>query len=152
MTGLLWSVLIHAQEAINAAGSDAKGSSGTVSYSIGQLVYSPSGSNTGSVAQGVQHVFEIQLITSVKPEEKNNLQLEVYPNPANQFIYLNKGDQSATELSLKLYDLEGRLVHQQKIIESSTHISLLDLSSGFYLLKILYKNQMVKTFKIIKKS
>ena len=44
---------------INAAGNNASGSSGTVSYSIGQVFYTYIGESVYRVAQGIQHDQEI---------------------------------------------------------------------------------------------
>ena len=43
-----------AQETIPASGGDAKGSGGSVSYSVGQLFYRIYPGTNGSVAEGVQ--------------------------------------------------------------------------------------------------
>jgi hypothetical protein len=57
--GLFWAGLAQAQESANVSGGDATGSGGTVAYSVGQVVYTTNTGSTGSVAQGVQHAFEI---------------------------------------------------------------------------------------------
>ena len=46
---------LQAQEAVLSAGGNATGNGGSVSYSIGQVAYTASGTN-GTVTQGVQSV------------------------------------------------------------------------------------------------
>ena len=46
---------IQAQNAIPAAGGNAAGAGGTVSYTVGQAVYTTNTGTTGSVVQGVQY-------------------------------------------------------------------------------------------------
>ena len=70
-TGLLWAGLAQAQESVNAYGGDAKGSGGTVAYSVGQIVYTTHTGATGSVAQGVQQAYEISVVTGIKNETKS---------------------------------------------------------------------------------
>ena len=52
---------LHAQENTTAAGGEATGSGGTASYSVGQVVYTTVTGTNGSVAQGVQHPYEISI-------------------------------------------------------------------------------------------
>jgi len=50
---------LQAQESVNAAGGNASGSGGTVSYTVGQVVYTTKTGTNGSVAEGVQQAYEI---------------------------------------------------------------------------------------------
>jgi hypothetical protein len=43
------------------AGGEATGSGGSVSYSVGQVVYTTNTGINGSVAQGVQQPYEFQM-------------------------------------------------------------------------------------------
>jgi hypothetical protein len=72
---------LHAQESVNTAGGNASGSGGSVSYSVGQIVYTTNTGDNGTVAQGVQQAYEISAVTGI--EEANNISLIVsaYPNP-----------------------------------------------------------------------
>jgi len=53
---------ILAQTAIPAAGGNATGSGGTVSYSVGQLTYNTYQGSVGTVSEGVQQPYEILTI------------------------------------------------------------------------------------------
>ena len=66
---------LQAQEAIPASGGDASGSGGSVSYSIGQVVYQTHTCTSGSVAEGVQQSFEILVVTAI--EEAKGVTLSV---------------------------------------------------------------------------
>ena len=57
---------LKAQEAIPATGGMASGSGGSVSYSLGQLVYTTNTGTNGSVALGIQQPFEIFVVTSIE--------------------------------------------------------------------------------------
>ncbi len=80
---------IQAQNTIPASGGNASGGGGTVSYSVGQIVYTTNTSvSSGSVAQGVQQPFEISVITAIEQAEDITLVCSVYPNPASDFLTL----------------------------------------------------------------
>ena len=55
---LLATQFVYSQEAIAASGSEAKGSGGSGSYTVGQTFYTTNTAATGSVSQGVQQPFE----------------------------------------------------------------------------------------------
>ena len=57
---------LQAQTSVNATGTNASGSGGTVSYSVGQVVYTNNTGTNGSVAQGVQQAFEILVVTGLE--------------------------------------------------------------------------------------
>jgi hypothetical protein len=54
-------------------------------------------------------------------------------------------------LRFRLYDLNGVLLQDKKVESEETEISLENLSSSMYFLKVIKDNMEVKTFKIIKK-
>jgi hypothetical protein len=69
---------IRAQDALVCFWRPASGAGGSVSYSVGQGLYTNTGS-TGSLVQGVQQAFEI--ITLSNPELVVTLFAVAYPNP-----------------------------------------------------------------------
>jgi hypothetical protein len=71
---------------VNASGGDATGTSGTVAYSVGQVVYTSNTGSTGSVAQGVQQSYEIFMV-GIK-ETELNISLSVFPNPTSDNLTL----------------------------------------------------------------
>lgn len=150
-TLLLGLTQVNAQEAVVISGGNATGTNGNVSYSVGQIVYTTNSGATGSVAQGVQQPFEIQ--TLLGAENFNiNLQLAVYPNPTTNWLQLEVKNTDFTNLSYQLFDLNGRMIYNQKITAETSTISMEQLPAAFFLLKVVNNNKEVKTFKIIKKE
>ena len=149
-TLLLVAFQTQAQEAVATAGGDASGTNGNVSYTVGQVVYTTNTGTTGSVAQGVQQPFEIQTVLGA--ENFNiNLQLAVYPNPTTNWLQLDIKNYGFEKLNYQIFDINGKLVLENKISTETTTISMENLSTNIYLLKVLDNNKEVKTFKIIKK-
>ncbi len=52
-------IVSFGQTSVNTAGGEVENTSGSVSYSIGQVAYTSVSNSNGSVSQGVQHAFEI---------------------------------------------------------------------------------------------
>jgi hypothetical protein len=149
-TLLLGALQLHAQEAVVTSGNNATGTNGNVSYSVGQIAYTTNTGTTGSVAQGVQQPYEIQTVLGA--ENFNiNLQLAVYPNPTTNWLQLEVKNNDLTNLSYQLFDLNGRMIYNQKLTSETSTISMEQLPQAVFLLKVLDHNKEVKTFKIIKK-
>ncbi len=62
LTIMLLFIGLHAQESTTASGGEASGDGGTVSYSVGQVVYGTHSGTTGSVSEGIQQAYEISVI------------------------------------------------------------------------------------------
>jgi hypothetical protein len=139
----------QAQQAITATGGDASGSGGTVASSVGQIVYTTYTGITGSVAQGVQQPYEISTVVGLD-NNSINLVLTAYPNPTTNFLTLNVGDAELSTLNFQLYDASGKIIESRKIINSSETITMENLPTATYFLKVTNFNKEVKTFKIIK--
>ena len=90
LAGLLWGSLAQAQESSNSSGGDATGSGGTVAYSVGQVLYTTNTGSNGSVAQGVQHAYEIFTV-GIK-ETELNISLTAFPNPTTENLTLQISD------------------------------------------------------------
>ena len=141
----------QAQNAIPTSGGNALGSGGTVSYSIGQVVYTTNTSiASGSVAQGVQQPFEISVITGIEQAKDITLVCSVYPNPASDLLTLKVENYDKKSLSYKLFDANGKLLESKKVTGYETIISIANLLPSPYFLKVIDNQKEIKTFKIIK--
>ena len=80
--------LLFGQQAVVTAGAEATGTGGTVSYSVGQVVYQTHASTSGSVAEGVQQPYEISVLSSTKDVAGISLTCSVYPNPTADYLTL----------------------------------------------------------------
>ena len=142
---------LQAQTAVPATGSNASGSGGTVSYSVGQVVCTTNtGGSNGSVAQGVQQPFEISVVTGLEEAKGINLSVSAYPNPTTDFLNLKVGNYDNTNLSYQLFDISGKLLETKKLEGNQTNIVMSNLVPATYFVKVTDGNKEVKTFKIIK--
>lgn len=142
--------VIHAQTAITTAGRNASGASGTVSYTIGQAVYTTFSGVSGIITQGVQQPFEIMVMTALEEARDINLNYSVYPNPTTDFLTLKIGDYKNKNMVYWLIGLNGNLIETKKILSDETRINMEIQVSGTYFLKVTSGNKELKIFKIIK--
>lgn len=139
----------YAQSNTLAAGGEATGSGGSLSYSVGQVDYIQATGSGGTANQGVQQPFEIFVLgTDERPDI--NLEITVYPNPTVSNVTLRIGNFTSNNLSYQLYDLNGRLLSQQKLQDAITQIPFEGLASAIYLLQVMDRSSQIKSFKIIK--
>ncbi len=140
-----------AQQANVASGGNATGTGGSSSYSVGQVAYTNATGTNGSVNQGVQQPFEIFTLGNDDFPEITLL-MTVYPNPTTSLVNLNIQNYALENLNFQLFDINGRLIQSQKITTAETQIQMENLAAAVYLLNLLDKNKLVKTFKIIKNN
>lgn len=147
---LFWlGIEIQAQETVTASGGNASGSGGTVTYSIGQVVYTANTGTTGTILQGVQQPYEIFVVTELEETEGINLEFSVYPNPTSDFLKLKIENYKLENLKYQLYDVNGNLIKNGEIVGIETIVQTGDLSPATYYLQISDNQKEIKTFKII---
>jgi hypothetical protein len=139
-----------AQSVLAASGNNAVGTGGSVSYSIGQTVYSTVSGTNGTVSQGVQQPIEISVVTGIQDATAIILEIYVYPNPATDFVKLVIENYEIDDLSYQLSNIDGKLLHMRKIESNETLIPLDNFLSGVYFLRITDAKGDIKVFKIIK--
>lgn len=141
---------IHAS--VNTSGGNASDTGGSVSYSVGQVFNTTAFGTNGSVSEGVQQPFEISVLSGVDITGID-LYYAVYPNPTSGKLTL-KLDASTTtniqSMSYQLYDVNGKMLRNDRLKEFETSIDMSDFVSATYFLKVTNINKEVKLFKIIK--
>lgn len=140
---------IYAQEAIPTSGGDASSNKGSVSYSVGQIVYSSNTATNGTVTQGVQQAYEIYVTTGIE-ETGINLSVLAYPNPVINYLKLELESKKLESLSYQLYNIQGKLLQSEKIEGTESQIDMSNYISSTYFIRIINQNQSIKEFKIIK--
>jgi hypothetical protein len=139
----------QAQQATTSTGGNASGSGGTVAYSVAQIVYTTNTGSNGSVAQGVQHAFEI--FTLGIKETSLNISLTAFPNPTTENLTLQISDYNNEKLSYQLIDMQGKQLRNGEITAQKTQINMNSLPTATYFINVVnQENKKVKSYKIIK--
>ena len=143
---------LQAQSDVVPAGGDASGAGGSVAYSVGQVAYTNITGEAGSINLGVQQPNLFLMVGT--NEAAITIDAIAYPNPVNDFVNLELGDQltlnGIDHLSYGLYDINGKLILQKDITTNATPISMENLSNAIYFLRVIHNNTEIKTFKIFK--
>lgn len=134
---------------VMSAGGNATGTGGSASYSVGQLVYTTATGTTGSVAQGVQQPFEINVVSSIGDIFDISL-FSAYPNPASKHLVLKIENTELSSLTYQLINTAGFVLKSAIISAQTTTINLAALSTSTYFLRIFSDDKEIKVFKIIK--
>jgi hypothetical protein len=145
---LILGTLAFGQTSTNASGGGTSNTSGSISYSIGQVAYQSTSNTSGSVSQGVQHAFEISTLSL--EENALHLSLIAYPNPTQELLNLRVGNYSQEKLAYKLVDLEGKVILEATIHSETTAIDMKQLPIATYFVEVNHEGKKVQTFKIIK--
>ena len=147
---LLFPFICKAQNNTVASGATASGTTGSATYTVGQVVYFTNSSTTGTASQGVQQAFEITTLSSSEIPEIQLL-ASVYPNPTTQLVTLTVKNYDLTDLKYTLYDVLGKVIQTGLVFQEETPIDLGNQQAGLYFLKINNTTSELKTFKIMKK-
>lgn len=139
---------INAQQSFNSGGGDAQAVSGSVSFSIGETVYTSYQNNQLLISDGVQQAYRITATTGIGIDY---IQLEVsaYPNPATDFLMLHF-DKLPENGSFQLMDIQSKVLYFSKVSSETMRIDMQSYASGTYFLSASQGNSVLKTFKIIK--
>ncbi len=147
---LLAVVFANGQTTATTSGGVASGSGGTVSYSVGQVVFNTNTGTNGSVAEGIHQPYEIAVVSGLEEAKSINLSVTAYPNPTTNYLTLSTNEFDVSNLSYQLYDMQGILLQSKKITGNQTGIAMENLVPATYFVKVIQENKEVKTFKIIK--
>ena len=136
---------LKAQEFISSSGGNGSGIGGTISYSLGEVLYTTNQGTNGSVSHGVQQTYGISIVS-----KDIEIMCMVYPNPTTDYVTLKIEKYKIENMSYKLYHINGNLLQGKKIVGNETKIAMSNLLAATYFLKVSQGDKEVTTFKIIK--
>jgi len=143
---------MQAQQAFSSTVGDMLGN-GSVSYSVGQLLYTTNIGPNNTIAQGIQQAFEISTIAGFEKLLGINLAYSVFPNPTSNSLQINVDAKNALDvqsMTYQLVNLEGKLLEANKLKTEITNIDMSHLVASTYFIHVIQGKKALKTFKIIK--
>jgi hypothetical protein len=143
---LLLSSSINAQEVITTAGDYNSTSTGSLSWTLGEVITETYSNGINSLTQG----FNQSQLSATATYELPGLKFKItaYPNPTSDFIFI-ESDQSQS-LKYQLFNLNGELVREAKLQGFQTKVDFKTLVPSTYLIKIYENSIPIKQFKIVK--
>ena len=147
---LLISAFCFSQQDVVGTGGDAKSSSGSFSYSVGQILVSQMGSDSNTLSSDVitlNHGVQQYFIPSC--EKNSMIKILASPNPSKGLVNINFENWDDVELTLSVYDVLGKLIFSTRLNQKTTQLNLAGLSSGMYIVSIQNVCGGASSFKII---
>lgn len=96
---------------------------------------------TGS--DGKADIAEKVLVTSIAETPGTATNFTVYPNPADDYIWIQLGSHLRSDATITVNDVMGRMLRQETILSSTgekIQLDFGDLNNGFYLITITTNN------------
>ncbi len=145
---LCFTVDAMAQTSSVSAGGDTEGT-GSVSWTVGQVVQEPLSGPDGSLSVGVQQPYVI-IDIGVDDVLGIELQLNVAPNPTQASVRLLVDTDQHQGLHYELLGLDGQHIRADRVRSAETPIDMEHLAAGTYLLRLCSDQRIVRSVRIIK--
>ncbi|QGY42989.1 T9SS type A sorting domain-containing protein [Maribellus comscasis] len=140
---------VKAQEVVATAGNSFTNNNLQLNWTLGESVISTLSNQNTVLTQGF-HQSKI-IVTAVDEFPELSFDISAYPNPTSNHLKVKIEKTGQQDLFYTLYSLDGRIMAQKQIETSVSEIPMYSYVSATYLLKVFNKNNVLKTFKIIKK-
>ena len=92
-----------------------------------------------------------QIVSNIKEFYDLSIKVEIYPNPASDFVTLVIDRNSNADLILNIYNIMGSLVKTELLKHNQQQINIGDLSNGIYMIEIKSKGLIGNQKLIIKR-
>jgi hypothetical protein len=92
----------------------------------------------------IKNMIFQSVVAGIEPLNVTEGKLNIYPNPASDYISLQNAPDGA--LSFSIYALDGALLMSSKLSTTDQQIDISALKKGFYMIKV--SNQAMKFLKL----
>jgi hypothetical protein len=145
---VLLSNFSFAQEVLAPSGGAGQNSSGSISYTFGELVIDTQTSSNTTITQGF-HQTQI-VVTAITEPSMPGFRVVVFPNPANDFVTLKIEKGEIQNVEFVLFDAQGKFLLKGKLTDTEQKVSFEQLNTGNYVIKIFKNGREIQAFKIVK--
>ena len=95
----------------------------------------------------MQQPYDYDVITGI---EHTEIELALYPNPTLGQVNLTIADSRTQDYSLSLFDATGRLLQQTSKLNELNSFTIESYAPGAYTLSVYKKDELIKSFRIIR--
>ncbi len=135
------------QEVVSTQGDSYTNASGSIDFTIGEVVINTVTDGTNDLTQGFHQTnWNFLGVEDFAP----NYEAIIFPNPTEDV--LNIRTSAFENVTYTLYDAQGKLVMQDKLSAEQTPIQVGQLAPGSYSITLNNETQILKTFKLIKQQ
>ena len=133
------------QEVIATQGDSYSNGSGSIDYTIGEVVISTGTDGTNDITQGFHQTnWNFLGVDDFAPEIK----ISIFPNPTENI--LNIQSTSYEEFDFVMIDAQGKIVMNANLTGETTSLNVSHLTTGTYNLIINANGDAKKNFRLVK--
>ncbi len=133
---------------VTTSGDFHENSSGSLSWTLGEVTIETLIGTNFILTQGFQQ--SKLTVTAIDELQNPVIELTVYPNPTNSFLFIEVKTDEPRDLHMKLFDLNGKLILLKKITGTNQTVSMQNYKPAVYILKVTEDGKPIKTYQIVK--
>ena len=134
-----------AQVSVVSGGGNILTSSGSVSYTIGQIEYTSIPGLFVVLYLGVQQVYDPYMVSVDETTD-----ISIWPNPVSTTLNIEVKSIKNLGFLYQLYTIDGKLLLSKQSSDNRTSINVMNYAQATYVLMVQYANKKTLKFKIIK--
>ena len=144
---LFATISVTAQEVVSTLGDSYSNASGSIDFTIGEVIINTGTDGTNDLTQGF-HQTNWNFVGL--EDHAPSYEAIIFPNPTSEV--LNIRTSTFENVTYTLYDAQGKLILQDKLSAEQTPIQVSQLAPGSYSITLNNQTQNLKTFKLIKQQ
>jgi len=120
-------------------------------YAVGPTFYGVKSATT--VSSITESVYTYESTTDVADYKLDEVEINAFPNPANEFVVIQMNTLNRENVTVELYDITGKFISNTTIYQGTTiaHIDTRSLYSGQYILRFVLNDDIVTKKLLISK-
>ena len=109
---------------ITSSGASMSQNGGKISFSVGEIVVKTMTDGTNSIGQGIINTTTTNIVTAIKETDISKIRVNIYPNPANDLVFIDINDSKIPIIQLTVFDINGRQIISEQFSAINNHIGL----------------------------
>jgi hypothetical protein len=117
-------------------------------YTWNAVTYNASGDYTQtltSTVTGCDSIVTLHLTITIGIDELNNAVVSVYPNPTDNFVYVETVVKTGSNCMIEVHDVYGRIISSKEITDNKTMVDFSEMAAGVYFLKVIDGEKIIGT-------
>jgi trimeric autotransporter adhesin len=98
-------------------------------------VYGYNGANSATLCYTLKIALGTATITEMPEVNTNKIKMDLFPNPAKQLLNISLAGYNE-EKTIEIFDLTGKLVITEKVMQNNAALHISKLAGGLYLIKV----------------
>lgn len=137
--------MAYGQEVISCQGESYSNASGSIEFTIGEVIIATETDGSNSLTQGF-HQTNWNFVGL--ENHYGNLEAIIYPNPMNTDLTIKS--ENFDGVSYMMYNATGKIVVEGMLVSHESSIDVEKFAKGSYNLVLFKEDKKMKTFKLIK--